>query len=41
MFPGHQDIDSVLANVLKQHVLRLVPGSEEIFRKLENHTGSY
>lgn len=41
MSSSHQDIDSILAKVLKQCVLRLAPGSEEMFRKLENHTGSY
>lgn len=41
MFPSHQDIDSILANVFKRHVLRLAPESEDIFRKLKNHNGNY
>lgn len=37
MFPCHQDINSILAKVLKRCGLRLAPGSE-ISRKLENRT---
>lgn len=41
MFPSHQDIATSLAKVLKQHVLTVALGGEEIFWELESHTGSY